>query len=157
MGEKLGTPFRDVYMRFLSNVDEFDIAEMTDVEIDYYCFDYLMSALVISKPIEKTFEYNIQKKCFLDNLLNVEIEILALNMIAKWYENQANSSKLTRQFIGTKDEKFFSQKNHADGLFERARYYKGEARRVRNAYLVNNHFDDIISKTATSDRYRRQK
>lgn len=53
---------------------------------------------------------------FEDDLLDVEIEVLAMMMVTEWLEPQLNSELYVSQFYGGKEEKFFAQANQLDKL-----------------------------------------
>lgn len=53
---------------------------------------------------------------FNNDLLENEIEILALLMVNEWLEPQINSELYVSQFYGGKEEKFYAQANQLDKL-----------------------------------------
>lgn len=131
----MGTPFLTIYEAFLNKITDFDLSYMTDDEMEYFCHSVLMSALVNIKPMEHKLDFDDGRKSFTEELAYVEIEVIACLMVYEWYQRQINTSMITKQFIGTKDEKFFAQANHLEKLSERAERLYIRARKLRRNYM----------------------
>lgn len=56
------------------------------------------------------------EEVFSDDLTDLEIEIIASQMVVEWLNNEINNTQLTRMFVGTKDESMASQANHIEKL-----------------------------------------
>jgi hypothetical protein len=77
------------------------------------------------------------------DLSDLDIELLAMGMKLSWLDQTLNSTELTLQFIGGKEEKFFSQANQlaelralrADTLREMQQLY------TYSTYANNSYFD----------------
>ena len=113
----MGTPFSDVYKRFLQKISDFKFLSLPEEDVEEMLYGYLISAIVKTKPCKSDLSKRDEtEKCFTDTLLDIEIEILALQMVCEWVEPQLNSVMYTRQFIGTREEKFFAQANQREKL-----------------------------------------
>jgi hypothetical protein len=49
-------------------------------------------------------------------LSDLDVELLAMGMALAWLDQTLNSTELTLQFIGGKEEKYFSQSAHISEL-----------------------------------------
>lgn len=56
------------------------------------------------------------EEVFKADLIPLEIEIIASQMVVEWINNELNNTQLTRMFVGTKDESMSSQANHIEKL-----------------------------------------
>ena len=79
-----------------------------------------------------------EAQCFEDTLLDVEVEILALQMVCEWVEPQLNNELYTKQFIGTKEEKFFAQSNHLEKLQTLRNDAELRSKKLRRDYSYQN-------------------
>ena len=53
-----------------------------------------------------------ENEVFENDLSDLDIELLAMGMTLAWLDQTLNSTELTLQFLGGKEEKFYSQANH---------------------------------------------
>lgn len=136
----MNTSFLDIYKVFLEKISDFAILKLEDDEIQNFCRSLLLAALPKINPLENDLTYNLEDDTFNATLLPVEIEIIAIQMVAEWIEPQLNSTLLTKQFIGTKDESFFAQANHIDKLKVMLEYQEARSRKLRRDYMYR-HFD----------------
>lgn len=136
----MNTSFLDIYKVFLEKISDFAILKLEDDEIQNFCRSLLLAALPKINPLENDLTYNLEDDTFNASLLPVEIEIIAIQMVAEWIEPQLNSTLLTKQFIGTKDESFFAQANHIDKLKVMLEYQEARSRKLRRDYMYR-HFD----------------
>ena len=136
----MNTSFLDIYKVFLEKISDFAILKLEDDEIQNFCRSLLLAALPKINPLENDLTYNFEDDTFNASLLPVEIEIIAIQMVAEWIEPQLNSTLLTKQFIGTKDESFFAQANHIDKLKVMLEYQEARSRKLRRDYMYR-HFD----------------
>lgn len=56
------------------------------------------------------------EEVFSEDLTDLEIDIIASQMVVEWLNNELNNTQLTRMFVGTKDESMSSQANHIEKL-----------------------------------------
>ena len=114
----MATPYMAVYNRFLQKVTDYYVFNLTDEDTCKYCHELLTSALGnLPKSMQSDLNDIDEKKMqFNDDLLNAEIEYVANRMVCEWVEPQLNNTTLTRQHVGTKDEKFFAPANQINAL-----------------------------------------
>ena len=136
------TSYETVYSRFLNSITDFNFVEMDEDTLYEMMNDWLHSAIVKTRS-SSDLSYNDNKECFNNDLSDLDIELLAIGMRLSWLDQTLNSSELTLQFIGGKEEKYFSQANHiaelrnlrADTLREMQQLY------TYNTYVNNDYFD----------------
>lgn len=135
----MGTPFSNVYKRFLQKISDFKFLSLPEEDVEEMLYGYLISAIVKTKPcISDLSKRDEAEKCFTDTLLDIEIEILALQMVCEWVEPQLNSVMYTRQFIGTREEKFFAQANQMEKLKSLRDSAELRSRQLRRDYSYRN-------------------
>ena len=136
------TSYDVVYSRFLNSITDFNLVEMDEDTLYEMMNDWLHSAIVKTRT-SSDLSYNDKKECFNNDLSDLDIELLAIGMRLSWLDQTLNSSELTLQFIGGKEEKYFSQANHiaelrnlrADTLREMQQLY------TYSTYVNNDYFD----------------
>ena len=81
---------------------------------------------------------------FNSDLLNCEIEVIAMYMVAAWYEPKINSLENTLMFVGSKDEKWDSQMARLEMLMNVQSQKKLEARKyfVKYGYKNNTYLNE---------------
>lgn len=145
------TSYEEVYSRFLSKVEDTDLPNMStehaykmlrqwlDSAISYIELDRLKLKNDLSDRDSDNETFNV-------TLENYEIELIAMYMQVAWYEPRVNSLEHTLLFMGTKDEKWTSQKDHwrltkeiQDGIRKRARKYCREHSMRYNSYITEDH------------------
>lgn len=113
------TSYDVIYQRFLNKITSFKILELSDNDVQEMMLMWLTSAISkfrkcksdLSKRDDEILEFE-------EELLDAEIEILALLMVNEWLEPQINSELYVNQFYGGKEEKFYSQQQHLDKLMD---------------------------------------
>ena len=141
----MATPYEKIYERFLSKVTDFNL-----VEIDNYSFDKMMQSWLDSSIVRiKKCKSNLslrdnEAQEFADDLIDVEIELLALGMVDAWISPMLNSTELTLQFIGGKEEKYYSQSQQLAELRSLKKENSLEMNRLHNyfTYTNNSYFDN---------------
>ena len=78
------------------------------------------------------------------DLSDLEIELLALGMVDAWVTPMLNSTELTLQFIGGKEEKVYSQSQQLAELRNLKKENSLEMNRLHNyfTYTNNSYFED---------------
>ena len=141
----MATPYEKIYKRFLNSIQDFNLVELDDATLEEMLLEWLDSAVVKSRFCDNDLSLrDDNKQEFNSNLTNLEVEILALGMKLEWVSQYLNSTELTRQFIGGKEEKFFAQSNHIAQL----RALRDDTIKQMNTlhnyhtYTNNQYFDD---------------
>lgn len=81
---------------------------------------------------------------FKDDLSDIEIELLALGMTKSWLDQYLNSTELVAQFLGGKEEKFYSQAAHIKELRDLRSDITLEMQKLHSyhTYTNNSYFDN---------------
>ena len=133
----MGTPFSAVYETFLRKITDFGMMQEYDDVVEKELYGYMLSAIPKFKKIKSDLgKRNLETLSFEDELLDVEVEILALQMVGEWIEPQLNSNLYTQQFFGTKDERFFNQRGQIEMLMALKRRADNDARMLRRDYSM---------------------
>ena len=136
------TSYEKIYNRFLSRTTDFNLAELDDYTLNEMLKSWLHSAIIKARTSTK-LSCNDEDEVFENDLTNLDIELLAMGMTLAWLDQTLNSTELTLQFLGGKEEKFFSQSAHiselralrADTLREMQQLY------TYDTYVNNDYFD----------------
>ena len=137
------TSYEKVYGRFLNGVTDFNLAELDDHTLNEMLNDWLHTAIVKTRTSSNLTARNEDEESFNSDLSDLDIELLAMGMKLAWLDQTLNSTELTHQFLGGKEEKFFSQANHIaelrslreDTLREMQKLY------TYSTYANNSYFD----------------
>lgn len=133
------TSYEAIYNRFARKITDYDIVELSEIDLEDMLLDYLHSSIAKFRKITSDLSLRDDTfRTFSVDLLDVEIEILACLMVVEWITPQLNSTQYTKQFFGGKDEKFFSQKNQIDGLRDMKKDMQLEAKKLRRDYVASN-------------------
>lgn len=137
------TSYEMVYNRFLNRITDFNLAELDDYTLNEMLKSWLCSAVVKTRT-SCDLSRDDENDAFNNDLSDLDIELLAMGMTLAWLDQTLNSTELTLQFIGGKEEKYYSQANHiselralrADTLREMQQLY------TYSTYTNNSYFDD---------------
>ncbi|MGF6375110.1 hypothetical protein M2140_000144 [Clostridiales Family XIII bacterium PM5-7] len=134
----MGTSYMVVYNRFLSKVTDYFIYELTDEDTVEYCHNLMISAIANLKKIENDLtDVDEELQAFNAELNNKEIEYIACRMVCEWLDPQINNTTLTKQYIGTKDEKFYAPANQLSELRKLRDEGMARAQKIRRDYLYS--------------------
>ena len=135
----MGTPYSAIYKRFLQKITDYKLLSLPEEDVEEILYGYLTSSIVKFRTIQSDLsKRDDEAQCFEDTLLDVEIEILALQMVCEWVEPQLNNELYTNQFIGTKEEKFFAQSNHLEKLQTLRNDAELRSKKLRRDYSYQN-------------------
>ena len=146
-----GTKYEEIYARFAKCITDFNLFELLqsdDVETQKFVEDmlegFLMSSVAkfykCTKDLTNRDEILKQFNFILDDL---EIEILALMMVAEWVEPQLNSTSYTLQFIGGTNTKYYAQANQLDKLMQLEKTSRIKARKLIRDYTYKTSMDNL--------------
>lgn len=141
----MATPYEKVYGRFLNKVTDFNLAEVDDYSFDKMMNDWLDSAIIRVRKCEHDLsKRDDEAQEFEEDLSDLEIELLACGMVDSWLTPILNSTELTLQFLGGKEEQFYSQANHISELRAMKEQNLLEMNRLHNynTYINNSYFND---------------
>lgn len=143
------TPYSKVFGSFLRKIEDkdlylFEVSDQIrmltgwlDTAIAYIELDGLDIESNLSDRDNENQEFN-------SDLLNCEIEVIAMYMVAAWYEPKINSLENTLMFVGSKDEKWDSQMARLEMLMNVQSQKKLEARKyfVKYGYKNNTYLNE---------------
>jgi hypothetical protein len=101
----MATPYEKVYSRFLSRTTDFNLAEMDDYTLNEMLKGWLYSAVVKARTSSDLSVRDEENEVFENDLTDLDVELLAMGMTISWLDQTLNSTELTLQFIGGKEEK----------------------------------------------------
>ena len=140
----MATPYEKIYERFLSKITDFNLVEIDDYSFDKMMQGWLNSSIVRTRKCEHDLSLRSDEtQEFTENLSDLEIELLSLGMVDAWVTPMLNSTELTLQFIGGKEEKYYSQAQHLSELRNLKKENALEMNRLHNYYTYtnNDYFD----------------
>ena len=141
----MATPYENVYKRFLQKIKDFNLAEFDDYSFDETMQSWLNSSIVRARKCQHDLSLrDDDAQEFKEDLSDLEIELLALGMVDSWVTPMINSTELTLQFIGGKEEKYFSQSQQLAELRNLKKENSLEMNRLHNYYTYTNssYFDN---------------
>lgn len=140
----MATPYERIYDRFLNRTTDFNLAEMDDHTLSEMLKGWLYTAIVNVRTSSDLSARDSVNEVFENDLSDLDIELLAMGMTMAWLDQTLNSTELTLQFIGGKEEKMFSQANHIEQLRALREDTRLEMKRLHsyNTYNNNSYFDN---------------
>ena len=140
----MATPYEKVYGRFLNRTTDFNLGDLDDHTFGEMLKCWLQSAIVNTRTSANLSDRDDENEVFNTDLSDRDIELLAMGMTMAWLEPAINSTELTLQFIGGKEEKYYSQANHLAELLELSEKTRVEMKRLHcyGTYTNNSYFDD---------------
>ena len=137
------TSYEKVYNRFLSRTTDFNLGDLDDYTLSEMLKSWLNSAIIRTRTKSNLSARDEENEVFESDLSDLDVELLAMGMTIAWLDQTLNSTELTLQFIGGKEEKYYSQANHiselralrADTLREMQQLY------TYDTYLDNDYFN----------------
>lgn len=141
----MATPYEKIYNKFLQKITDFNLAEVDDYSFDEMMNGWLNSAVIrVRKCQHDLSKRDDELQEFEEDLSDLEVELLALGMVDAWVSPYLNSTELVAQFIGGKEEKYYSQAAHIKELRDIKESNLLEMNRLHNynTYLTSSYFDN---------------
>ena len=140
----MATPYEKIYQRFLNRTTDFNLAELDDYTLNEMLRGWLSSAIVRTRTLDSTLVCNDENECFENDLSELDVELLGLGMTLAWLDQTLNSTELTLQFVGGKEEKYYSQSAHISELRALREDTKLEMQKLHSyhTYTNNSYFDN---------------
>ena len=137
----MGTPFREVNNAFLGRIeqDEWSLtADLGNLERDW--FELMKMAIARFMFPRVSLEYNEIDECFVEELGQEEIQVLAVLMKNEWLKRCLATWRVIQQQYHTKDFEFLSQANHMSKLIDLVELSNKEVSNMINVYgRMRNH------------------
>ena len=139
----MATPYEKIYGRFLNRTTDFNLVEMDDHTLNEMLKGWLHSAIINARTSSNLSARDDVNEVFENDLSDLDIELLAMGMTMAWLDQTLNSTELTLQFIGGKEEKYYSQANHIAELRALREDTRLEMKRLHsyNTYTNNSYFN----------------
>lgn len=135
----MATPYSEIYEWAARKLDDPDLLDMFDSDLENEFQSWMSSAIAQFRKCKSDIsDRDDELKQFNADLLDIEKEILGVLIAKMWLTPQLNSSLLTKQMFGGKEEKFYSQKEHLLGLENRYENLTLEAQRLHSQYTYEN-------------------
>lgn len=140
----MATPYEKVYGRFLNRTTDFNLGDLDDYTLNEMLKGWLHSAIVNVRTSSDLSVRDDVNEAFDNDLTDRDIELLAMGMTMAWLDQYLNSTENVLQFIGGKEEKYYSQANHIAELRALREDTRLEMKRLHSygTYTNNSYFDD---------------
>ena len=140
----MATPYEKVYDRFLSRTTDFNLADLDDYTLNEMLKNWLSSAIVNVRTNSNLSARDDESEVFSNDLSDRDVELLAMGMTMAWLDQYLNSTENVLQFIGGKEEKYYSQANHMAELRALREETRLEMKRLHSygTYTNNSYFDN---------------
>lgn len=113
----MATPYETIYNRFLQKCTDYDLPHIPQDELETMLHGWMTSAISrFTQSVSDLSQRDDELRTFVIDLEDYEQEVIALFMVVAWLEPRVNSTLLTNQFIGGKEEKYYSQAAHLQTL-----------------------------------------
>ena len=139
----MGTPFAQVYNRFLGKITDDMYMELTPEDTVRDLQNLLLDAIPgFEFPRCNLFDYTIVEtenaledtSSFAAELSSEEINILAILMMISWTQRQVTSIENTRMKFSSSDFKFTSQANHLSKLLNLLKETQRQSHHMQRLY-----------------------
>ena len=139
----MATPYETVYGRFLNRTTDFNLGDLDDYTLNKMLKGWLYSAIVNTRTSSDLSLRDEEQESFIEDLSDQDIELLAMGMTMAWIDQYLNSTENVLQFIGGKEEKYYSQANHIAELRALREDTRLEMKRIHSygTYKTNSYFD----------------
>ena len=140
----MATPYETVYDRFLNRTTDFNLGDLDDYTLNKMLKGWLNSAIVNVRTSSDLLSRDDETEVFGNDLSDLDIELLAMGMTMAWIDQYLNSTENVLQFIGGKEEKYYSQANHIAELRALREDTRLEMKRLHSysTYTNNSYFND---------------
>lgn len=113
----MATPYEVIYNRFLQKCTDYDLPNIPQDELETMLCGWMTSAVSrFTQSVSDLSQRDDELRTFTIDLEDYEQEVISLFMVVAWLEPRVNSTLLTNQFIGGKEEKLYSQAAHLQTL-----------------------------------------
>lgn len=129
------TSYAAIYDRATRYLTDFDLAAMSDTDLEDTLHGYLVSAISNFRKCKNDLsDRDDEIRQFNADLLDVEQEILAILVARAWLQPQINSTLLTAQVFSDKEQKYYSQAAHLSELLSLDEKLKLDAQKLSRDY-----------------------
>lgn len=136
----MATSYETIFDRFTNKCTDFNLPKIKNSAVlSDMLLNWLCSAIVSTRKCQHDLSKRDDDAMeFEEDLSDLEIELLARGMINAWLDQYLNSTENVLQFIGGKEEKYYSQANHIAELRALREQNILEMNRLHNYYTYTN-------------------
>ena len=135
----MATSYEKIYNRFSQKVTDFNLAEIDNDILSEMLLGWLNSSIIRIRKCEHDLSLRDDELfSFNEDLSDLEVELLAMGMLDAWLSQYLNSTENVLQFIGGKEEKYYSQANHIAEIRAMREQNLLEMNRLHNYYTYTN-------------------
>lgn len=139
----MATSYEDIFKRFKKRIEDKDLPTFSEYEQTEMLTEWLDTAIGYIELDQLKLVNDLSDRDndlgeFTADLTNAEMEVIAMYMVVAWYEPKINSLQATLLFIGSKDEKWTSQKDHLSMMTSNRDKWRLEARKYFRNYCYKN-------------------
>lgn len=140
------TPYRQIYEQFAQKISDIKLLSLSDEDIASMMYGWMRSACVKFLNSENDLtDRDDTLQQFNYDLSELDQEIIANFMVVEWLEPQLNSTLLTSQFYGSKEEKFYAQANQLEKLMSLS-----EKNQIKTKKLIRDYgYQKVLKGVAT--------
>ena len=136
----MNTPFQNIYDKFLSLIEDYTLAILSDEDLEYLLSSYLDRAISLDfkQCVKDLSDYDEELSQFNVELSSEEQWIIANGMVLSWIEPKIKREKLLRETISDRD---YRESSHANQLKELGNLEKNTRAKLKNyiiSYTENN-------------------
>lgn len=134
----MATSFSKIYENVLPKFKDYNLAKMTDEEIEECLHDYLLSAVSKFHVCRTDLTVDEEQKCFVADLKDIEVEIISNFLVIDYIDsNNIRIPSIMKAHLSSSDFNTYSNANLLDKLMAmRNKYiYENEALLSRYAWL----------------------
>lgn len=104
----MATPYSKIYDRALAKITDYDLALLPDEDLHLMLKGWLTSSISKFRKCKSDLsDRDDELEIFNSDLVDEEIEILAIMVTIEWLQPQITSCLITNQFFGGKEEKLW--------------------------------------------------
>lgn len=135
----MGTPFSDIYKLFLSQIKDYELAEMEDTVLEDNLGLWLVNAIPHFKSCKKNLEMIIDEtmKEFSEALTITEKSILAKYMVYVYVSTYLIREENLSQALNSKDYRMYSPANQLKALQFLCEHIKRDGSTLQSQYSWN--------------------
>ena len=135
----MATAYEPIYNRALAKIQDFELANLSDRDIEEMLHEKIMSAKKKKKKKKNDLKDRDEElRQFNVDLEDEEIEILAIMIVREWLSPQVHSTLLTRQIFSGKEQNYYSQAAHVKELMDMDNSLRIEAQKLMRDYTYAN-------------------
>lgn len=135
----MATAYEPIYNRALAKIQDFELANLSDRDIEEMLHGWLMSAIAKFRQCKNDLKDRDEElRQFNVDLEDEEIEILAIMIVREWLSPQVHSTLLTRQIFSGKEQNYYSQAAHVKELMDMDNSLRIETQKLMRDYTYNN-------------------